>query len=262
MQILISIGIVRAVKKFKPFKKLINHYQIMIYEVIILVMNIFVGLIIFIQVTGLSYTRLRGALDGFVFGANIFLNVYPVIFLIIKGVFEGFVIYKEMKRQEIEGAKRYIAFLQLLFLPLQQGNMGFEELIDYEPFLKPAVENFKVFPTQNVTENSLLTYESYMKKNLNTRHRKMDLNFDQTNAGDESIHIFDTQKTEEEDSIIPSHKKNALKLRAITKRMKDSNTIMSSGNFTREKDEKEVISKLKIIEPRIINKHLESIIEK
>jgi len=187
----------------KPFKKQVNHYQIMIYELGVLLLNLCVGLITLIRVSNSSYPLASKALATSVLAGNGLLNILLLIFLVIKCVLEIIAIYEEMEKQGIQGVRKGIAFLQVPFLYLQEGNMGFEEIINYHPYSQVPKRRAIFAPHAITSENSFFNYESF--RGLNTSHRELNVSY----SGDQStiIEALPTKpdhrtETEEDESVI------------------------------------------------------------
>jgi len=75
---------------------------------------------------------------------NTMINILMIIFLVIKIFLEAIALYKDLKRLKNISIKEKVAtYLQLLALPIQQDNMGFEEMINYHcPPPKPSIKSF------------------------------------------------------------------------------------------------------------------------
>lgn len=199
MQLLINLAIINYVFWMDPFTKRVNYYQIMLYEIGVLLMNVCVGLLTIIKETNYYAPLASKALGTTVLAGNGLLNVYPIVFLIIKFFLEVNEIYKELVKQGIQGVRKGIAYLQVLFLYLQAGNMGFEEIITYQPFSQVPKKR-PIFSAQTLTEASFLNQESY--RGLNTSHREFNMSY----TGEQST-IVETRPVREvtrveEESII------------------------------------------------------------
>ena len=182
-----------------PFTKRVNYYQTMLYEIGVLLMNICVGLLTVIKETNYYAPLASKALGTTVLAGNGLLNVLPIVFLIIKFFLEVNEIYKELVKHGIQGVRKGIALLQVLFLYLQAGNMGFEEIITYQPFSQVPKKR-PIFSAQTLTEASFLNQESY--RGLNTSHREFNMSY----TGEQST-IVETRPVREvtrieEESII------------------------------------------------------------
>jgi len=202
IQILINMAMINFVFWMKPFEKQVNYYQIMIYEIGVLMLNVCVGLLSVMDATSSSYPLASKALGTTILAGNGLLNILLLVFLLIKCILEIVAIYNEMDKQGIKGIRRYIPFLQVLFLYLQEGNMGFEEIINYQPYSQ-VPKGRSIFPTQAATETSFLNYETSHRELINLSSRGLDRSY----TGDQST-VVETglmkQNTRggEEDSII------------------------------------------------------------
>jgi len=203
LQLLINVGILNYLFWMKPFKKQVNYYQLVIYELGVLLLNVCVGLLTLIRVTNSnsSYPLAVTGLSNALLAGNGLLNILLVVFLVIKCVLETITISKEMEKQGIQGVRKVIAFLQVPFLYLQEGNMGFEEIMNYQPYSKVPKKR-PIFSAQALTDSSFLGQESYHGLNVDTTHRELDVSY----TGDQST-IVETRVTKqnlrtEEDSVI------------------------------------------------------------
>jgi hypothetical protein len=203
VQILINMAIINFVFWMKPFENQVNYYQIMAYEIGVLMMNVCVGLLSVMEATSSSYPLASKALGTTILAGNGLLNVLLLVFLLIKCILEIIAIYNEMDKQGIKGIRKYIPFLQVLFLYLQEGNMGFEETINYQPY-NQVPKGRSIFPTQAATETSFLNYDTSHRELINLSSRGLD---DRSYTGDQST-VVETglmrQNTRgiEEDSVI------------------------------------------------------------
>jgi len=179
LQLLISCVVVKYITKNKPFKKRVNYYQIVIYEVGVLILNILVCVYTFLRVYSGSYNNLYNFLATSILVGTIYLNILICVFLGIKVVLEIMKIHREMTKQGIRGAKYYISFLQVFFLYLQAGGMGFEELINYKLY-QETLKGKEIFPKQSLTERTFLSQES-LRKQQNTNFNTQSLEYSFSN---------------------------------------------------------------------------------
>jgi len=207
LQLLVNVAIVNYLFWMKPFQKQVNYYQIVIYELGVLLLNVCVGLLTLIRVTNSnsSYPLAVIGLSNALLAGNGLLNIFLIVFLVIKCVLETLAIYKEMEKQGIHGVRKGIAFLQVPFLYLQEGNMGFEEIMNYQPFSQVPKKK-PIFSTQPLTDSSFLGHESYRGLKSEMSHRELDMSY----TGDQSTIVearltkqnTRTEERSEDDSVI------------------------------------------------------------
>ena len=125
-QIIISLVALIYILKMKPFIKKINHYQMLIFESVVLLMNISMLILTILSNKGLQNHQLAIILGDLVILGNDCINIMCVFFLIIQVHHEA-ILLKE-KTSKINKPERIGLWCRLLFYILQQGNMGFEEL--------------------------------------------------------------------------------------------------------------------------------------
>ena len=176
LQIVISFLIIGFLLTMNPFTKKVNLVQLVLIEVIVLLMNICVTLLTLYNEGNVSHPRKVPTLVDFIYIGNDIINILVLVFLVTKVGLEGFAIHKNIQKQGIKGIKRYIAFLQLLALPLQQGNMGFEEVITYNPFNTKIKEN-SVMPIQEDTSRRkiLRNQETIGENSFGTTYNERDI---------------------------------------------------------------------------------------
>ena len=132
LQVFVSLGMLVYLLKMNPFVKKINQQQIVLFESIILIMNMSMLALTILSMTGLHNTTGAIILGDIVIVGNDIVNIMCLVFLVIKlyneiRVLRDFVKKNAMKRVETIGL-----WLQLLFVPLQLGHMGFEEMVVYD----------------------------------------------------------------------------------------------------------------------------------
>ena len=132
LEVLISIAILTYLLKMKPFIKNINHQQIVLFEVIVLIMNFCMFILTILSMTGLHHTKGANILGDIVIIGNDIINIMCLVFLVIKLYNEIKIVRAFIKKNSINKAEATGLYLQLLFVPLQLGNMGFEEMIAYD----------------------------------------------------------------------------------------------------------------------------------
>jgi len=131
-EILVSFGILALLVYQKPFQKRINHIQLLIVEAIVLLLNVCMLIITGLDVAGIHNSSFAIFLGDVVIIGNVILNFLVLIFLFIRLILEVQAINTALTKAEIKGKRCVAAWLQLLALPLQQANMGFEEMITYD----------------------------------------------------------------------------------------------------------------------------------
>ena len=152
IQLTINITIIIYIAILKPFKKKINHIQILLFESMVFIMSILVLVIILYNVDrapdeDFDDNSLINALADIVIIGNDLINILMVVFLVIKFVLE----YQAMKlnfRKNL--SKSGTLWLQLLALPIQQGGFGFEEMIYDSQLIYPTIpdrnSSSKIYP--------------------------------------------------------------------------------------------------------------------
>jgi len=131
-EILVSLCILAILIYQKPFQKRINQIQLLIVEAIVLLLNVCMLIITGLDVAGIHKSNFAIFLGDVVIIGNVILNFLVLISLFIRIVLEIRAISVAIKKAEIKGKRCVAAWLQLLALPLQQANMGFEEMITYD----------------------------------------------------------------------------------------------------------------------------------
>jgi len=144
-QLFINVDILLYLFIMRPFKKIINQIQLVSYEIIIFMMNIGVLILAAKSPTGKESAESIRIGDMIIVGNDI-INFLAIIFLAIKLYLEATALHKDMKRlKNISTKEKVTTYLQLLALPFQQDNMGFEEMINYycpppKPWLEPLLK--------------------------------------------------------------------------------------------------------------------------
>jgi len=153
LQIMISMAILAYLIVMKPFIKKVNQYQLCIYEFGVFLLNISVGLLTVIGVSNSSFPRASNVLVNIVIGGNDALNIMVLVFLAIKLCLEASSITKATRKQGIKGMRRMIVYLQLFSLPLQLGNMGFEEMISYDIYSNRRLKSRRAVTPVKMSSN-------------------------------------------------------------------------------------------------------------
>ena len=130
VQVILSLFMVTFIAVMRPFKKKINLVQLMIYEVIVLIMNILILAMTHMTVKNSSNTNMIILLGDLVILGNDILNIVALFFLVIRCLDEGSKIWADAKRKSFAGPQEKTGMIQLLGIFMQQSNMGFEEFID------------------------------------------------------------------------------------------------------------------------------------
>jgi len=132
LQVLISLAILTFLLKKKPFIKKINHQQIVLFETIVLIMNFCMLILTVLSMVGLHNTKGANILGDIVIIGNDIINLMCLVFLILKLYIEIKILKAFTKKNNVTKTEATGLYLQLLFIPLQLGNMGFEEMIAYD----------------------------------------------------------------------------------------------------------------------------------
>ena len=131
IQVLISLGVLTFIAKTKPFLKKVNFYQLMTFEAIVLIMNASMLAITVLSHMDKENYRLAIILADIVIIGNDCINVLALFFLVLKLHLEIKLIQEYTRKKLVTGSQKIGLWVQLLFVPLQQANMGFEEMIAY-----------------------------------------------------------------------------------------------------------------------------------
>jgi len=171
-QVLISIGMLSYLMKMEPFKKRINHYQILIFESIVLIMNICMLVLTIFSVKGYQHEYVSMLLGDIVIVGNDIINILCLAFLVIKLKIEADNITRRLMKKSVDKPREVGLWVQLLSLPFQQGNMGFEEMIEDDPTGWP-VRRVKPFSGASVEKEviTMMTVEETGK----VRREEVDL---------------------------------------------------------------------------------------
>jgi len=132
LQILLSFGMLTLLIIKKPFTKRINHYQFLLFESIVLLMNLCMLLLTILSAKNQQTSKFAVLLADFVVIGNDLINLMCLVFLIIKLHIESKLILSFTKKYKIPRSERIALWLQLLYIPLQLSHMGFEEIIVYK----------------------------------------------------------------------------------------------------------------------------------
>lgn len=124
LQLLISIAIFVCVLYFKPIQRTVNQIQLALIEGIVLILNIFLLVLTIYDVYEIDATKSANVFGYIIFFGNIIINALMFIFLFIKLGLEIKTILSLRKQQTTP--EKISAWLQLLYIPIQQGAIGFE----------------------------------------------------------------------------------------------------------------------------------------
>jgi len=136
-QIIISLAILAFILRMKPFIKKINHYQMVIFESVILLMNCCMLALTILSHYNLQNHQLAIVLGDIVILGNDCLNLMCLFFLILQIHSEALLMKNLFVKTSMDKPQRIGICCRLLFFLLQQGNMGFEEVIYYPENVKP-----------------------------------------------------------------------------------------------------------------------------
>ena len=109
----------------KPIKKKVNQVQLIILETILLGVNACLFALVLINKSDNSSQNLVSVLGYLIISFNYGIDLLAVTFLVIKLVLEALRLHSLAKTQKIPMS----AWLQLVVIVLQQGGMGFEEML-------------------------------------------------------------------------------------------------------------------------------------
>jgi hypothetical protein len=124
LQTVLGLGIIGCVIYFKPLKSQFNHFQLLLFEMIVLIMNVLMFIITVLKVYDIDSWNATIVLGDIVIAGNSVINLLVIVFAIFKIVNEIASISKLIGTKTLQ---QQISFLiQLLVVPLQQGSMGFE----------------------------------------------------------------------------------------------------------------------------------------
>jgi len=131
-QVVISLGMLAFLFKMKPFTKRINYYQTVLFESIVLLMNCCMFALTVLSETGRHHTKAAIILGDIVIIGNDVINLMCLVFLVIKLYNEIRNVRNFIRINKVKGVETIGLWVQILFVPLQLGNMGFEEMVVYD----------------------------------------------------------------------------------------------------------------------------------
>ena len=109
----------------RPIKSKLSSLNLTVIEVALFIVNLsIVALSITTLVDG-EYKRMKEALESVIIAANYFIDAIAIFFLCIKSI-NILLIVREQHREK--SSKVTATWLQLLFIPFQQGGMSFEQV--------------------------------------------------------------------------------------------------------------------------------------
>ena len=179
MQFTFSCGVLGFIVYVKPFTKRINQIQLVLFETIILIMNFLMVIITLISINDKENYKVAIFLGDLVILGNDCINIMSIVFMIIKLHSEIKQIREYQTRKIVQGDEVIGLWVQLLYIPLQQANMGFEEMAAYptsitQPPPKPrmSLEESEISLKKNTpfTERSPTetNQESLFQENMRT----------------------------------------------------------------------------------------------
>jgi len=167
LQVAFSLGVLIFIAKKQPFLKKINFYQLITFEVIVLIMNISMLAITVLSHLDKENYKIALILGDIVIIGNDCINVLSLLFMIIKLHLEIKLIQEYTRKNLVTSNQKIGLWVQLLFVPLQQANMGFEEMIAYptnhqslKPQAKKIYEETDISLKKNMRETSFITDKS------------------------------------------------------------------------------------------------------
>jgi len=185
LYIIVTLLMIFSLAIFKPIRSLINHAQILTLEGLILLINIFMLTLTILDIQEKSNTRIAGLIGDLIMIVNDIINIMLFVFFIIKifkGVKKAYEIRKkEDMRIEIE------AWLQILFLPLQQGCMGFETTQITRP---PELDKLESSPKVKRQFNRGWRDEDIREKQKKSPKGKEKWSFEYLRAMEEDVQVF------------------------------------------------------------------------
>jgi len=119
--IVINVAILAYIILRRPLARVINFVQLMIFETIMLIINICL-LLLKLEI---GDTHTKTLIGDFVIAGNSMINLIAIVFLVFKVIGGIKVLFGYLSNQP---KKQWTIFLQLIPLYLQQGGMGFEEM--------------------------------------------------------------------------------------------------------------------------------------
>lgn len=124
MQTALSLAILGCIIHFKPIKSQINQLQLLLFEAIVLVMNVLMLFITVLKVYNVDSWYARVAFGDIVILGNSITNFLVILFAIFKIANEISTASKLIKTKALSQKLSFL--IQLLIIPMQQGSMGFE----------------------------------------------------------------------------------------------------------------------------------------
>jgi len=143
-----------------PIEKKVNHIQIIILEILYLLMNICVIILVSLDKSNRTLSGFGIFMGDMVIFCNWLVNVTVLVFLFVKIMSETRVIRDTIKQHKSTG--QIGLWLQLLAVPIQQGGMGFEEMIGTHSFSS----QYKLLQTQNLPVRSNLPQNRIHNRSL------------------------------------------------------------------------------------------------
>jgi len=131
LQVALSCVVISFLIVYKPFVKKVNHYQILIFESLTLLMNCSILALTILSYNDKQNSQLAVVLGDFVIIGNDIINVMGLLFLIIKLHIESKIVLAFIKKHKVPKKMAVGLWVQLLYIPLQLSHMGFEEMTVY-----------------------------------------------------------------------------------------------------------------------------------
>jgi len=131
LQVVLSFVVISFLIIFKPFVKKVNHYQLLLFEFLTLLMNCSVLALTMLSYNNKQNSQLAVVLGDFVIIGNDAINVMSLLFLVIKLHIESKIILAFIKKHSVPKKMALGLWVQLLYIPLQLSHMGFEEITVY-----------------------------------------------------------------------------------------------------------------------------------
>jgi len=193
MQMTFSGGVLAFIVCVKPFTKRVNYIQLVIFETLILIMNFLMVIITLISINDKENYKVAIFLGDLVILGNDLINIMSIIFLVIKLHIGIKQIREYCSKKIVQGNEVIGLWVQLLYIPLQQANMGFEEYTAYPT---------KILQARPHTRLPLEESETSIKKNIAeenfTEGVMMETN---RNLLDTEIHHLNEIKIRQNDTI-------------------------------------------------------------
>ena len=158
--IAISAIIIVFIVAVKPLKKKINYVQLVIFEGILLAVNICWLILVVFNRYNFSLSRVGVLFGDLIILGNLCINVNAITFLVIKVCREVKKIY-DAQKGELEASRE--RWVQIIVIGLQQGLLGFEEMFDST--LKDEFrEEFELTQKKNHLKNIKEMYDKKEKE--------------------------------------------------------------------------------------------------